>query len=152
RDRSHSTLRGVGRAMGLIVEWRPAAVCVGGHMSERYDVIVVGLGGMGSAAAWQLAARGARVLGLEQFALGHDRGSSHGLSRIIRQAYYEDPAYVPLVRAAYARWYELEQRCGRHLLTNVPCLSFGPADSELIVGVRRSAVEHGLPIEDLDAA
>jgi sarcosine oxidase len=121
-------------------------------MSGRYDAIVVGLGGMGAAAAWQLAARGARVLGLEQFAPGHDQGSSHGLSRIIRQVYYEHPDYVPLVRAAYAKWYELEQRCGRHLLTNVPCLSLGAADSELIAGVRRSAAEHGLPIEDLDTA
>src|ERR1041384_5568089 len=107
-------------------------------MSGPHDVIVVGLGGMGSAAAWQLAARGARVLGLEQFALGHDRGSSHGLTRIIRQAYYEHPDYVPLVQAAYGMWYELEQRCGRHLLTNVPCLSLGAADSELITGVRHS--------------
>jgi sarcosine oxidase len=119
-------------------------------MSQRYDAIVVGLGGMGSAAAWQLARRGLRVLGLEQFALGHDRGSSHGLSRIIRQAYYEHPDYVPLVRAAYGLWYDLEQRHGGHLLTNVPCLSIGPPEGELIVGVRQSALEHGLPIEVLD--
>src|ERR1700722_7411986 len=63
-----------------------------------YDAIVIGLGGMGSAAAWQLARRGARVLGLEQFALGHDRGSSHGHTRITPQAFSEHPAYVPLVR------------------------------------------------------
>lgn len=65
---------------------------------DRVDVIVVGLGGMGTATAWQLARRGVSVLGLEQFALGHDRGSSHGHTRITRQAYYEHPAYVPLVR------------------------------------------------------
>src|SRR5579859_3808055 len=80
------------------------------HMTHSYDIIIIGLGGMGSAAAWQLARRGARVLGLEQFGFGHDRGSSHGHTRIIRQAYYEDPAYVPLVRRAYQGWYELEQR------------------------------------------
>src|SRR5439155_5152162 len=117
---------------------------------DTYDVIVIGAGGMGSAAAFELARRGRRVLALEQFALGHDQGSSHGLTRIIRQAYYEHPDYVPLVRAAYGKWYELEQRCGRHLLTNVPCLSLGAADSELITGVRRSAAQHGLPVEDLD--
>ena len=76
-------------------------------MAERYDVIVVGLGAMGGAAALHLARRGQRVLGLEQFTMAHDRGSSHGLSRIIRQAYFEDPAYVPLVLRAYELWREL---------------------------------------------
>ena len=65
------------------------------------DVIVLGLGGLGSAAAAHLAARGQRVLGPEQFAPAHDRGSSHGDSRIIRQANFEDPAYVPLLRRSY---------------------------------------------------
>src|SRR5438552_1379222 len=65
------------------------------HMSNHYDVIVIGLGGMGSAATFELARRGARVLGLEQFARGHDQGSSHGQTRIIRTAYYEHPDYVP---------------------------------------------------------
>jgi sarcosine oxidase len=116
------------------------------------DVIVVGLGGMGSAAAWELARRGARVLGLEQFRLGHDRGSSHGQTRIIRQAYYEHPDYVPLVQLAYAGWYDLEQRQGRHLLTECPCLSIGPADSALVAGVRASAQQHDLPVESLSAA
>jgi sarcosine oxidase len=118
-------------------------------MSEPYDVIVIGLGGMGSAAAWQLARRGARALGLEQFALGHDRGSSHGHTRIIRQAYYEHPAYVPLVRRAYEGWHELEQRQGAVLLVGCPCLTIGTPDGELVAGVRRSAAEHGLPIDDL---
>jgi sarcosine oxidase len=120
-------------------------------MSHPYDAIIIGLGGMGSAAAWQLARRGARVLGLEQFAFGHDRGSSHGHTRIIRQAYYEHPAYVPLVRRAYQSWYELEQRQGVHLLTSCPCLTIGPPDGELVGGVRCSAAEHGLPIDDLSA-
>src|ERR1700722_5827303 len=102
-----------------------------------YDVIVGGVGGMGSAAAFELARRGRRVLALEQFAPGHDRGSSHGHTRIIRQAYYEHPAYVPLVRRAYERWYDLEQRQGVHLLTSCPCLTIGSSTGELIEGVRR---------------
>src|SRR5438105_927942 len=120
-------------------------------MSNHYDAIVIGLGGMGSAAARELARRGARVLGLEQFGLGHDQGSSHGHTRIIRQAYYEHPDYVPLVRRAYERWYDLEQRTGRHLLTECPCLSIGPPDSRLITGVQESADRHRLSIEDLSA-
>ena len=67
--------------------------------NNTYDVIVLGIGGMGSATLFELARRGRRVLGLEQFALGHDQGSSHGHTRIIRKAYYEHPDYVPLVHA-----------------------------------------------------
>ena len=77
-------------------------------MSESYDVIVIGLGGMGSAAAAHLATRGLRVLGLEQFGRLHKLGSSHGHSRIIREAYFEAPEYVPLVQRAYVLWRELE--------------------------------------------
>src|SRR5947209_14774553 len=116
-----------------------------------YDVIVVGPGGMGSAAAFELARRGRRVLGLEQFAFAHDQGSSHGHTRIIRKAYYEHPDYVPLVCRAYERWYDLEQRTGRHLLTECPCLSIGPPASRLITGVQESADRHRLPVEDLSA-
>jgi sarcosine oxidase len=121
-------------------------------MSSNPDVIVIGLGGMGAAAAWQLARRGVRVLGLEQFPLGHDRGSSHGHTRIIRQAYYEHPAYVPLVRRAFEGWYDLEQCQGTHLLTACLCLTLGPPQGELVEGVLRSAAEHGLPVEKLAAA
>ena len=70
---------------------------------------------MGSAAAFQLARRGALVIGLETFGPAHDRGSSHGESRIIRQAYFEDPAYVPLVLSAYQLWRELEASSGQRL-------------------------------------
>src|SRR5690242_16100608 len=121
-------------------------------MSDSPDVIVIGLGGMGAAAAWRLAQRGAKVLGLDQYDVGHDRGSSHGHTRIIRQAYYEHPAYVPLVRRAYEGWHELEQRRGAHLLTSCPCLTLGPASGELVGGVRRSAAEHSLPVEGLTMA
>ncbi len=119
---------------------------------NSYDVIVIGVGGMGSATAFELARRGRRVLGLEQFPLGHDQGSSHGHTRIIRKAYYEHPDYVPLVLRAYERWRDLEQRVGRTLLTECPCLSIGRPDGELIAGVRQSAAQHDLPVEHFDAS
>jgi sarcosine oxidase len=114
-----------------------------------YDVIVLGVGGMGSAACYELARRGRRVLGLEQFPLAHARGSSHGHTRIIRTAYYEHPSYVPLVRRAFVRWYELEQATGRHLLTECRCLNVGTHGSELVEGVRASVREHHLAAEEL---
>src|SRR5579871_5762073 len=117
--------------------------------AKTFDAIVIGVGGMGSAAACELAQRGRRVLALEQFPLGHDRGSSHGHTRIIRRAYYEHPDYVPLVCRAYERWHDLEQRLGRHLLTECACLSVGKPDSELIQGVRLSASQHRLPVEEV---
>lgn len=117
-----------------------------------FDVIVVGVGAMGSAAACELAHRKRRVLALEQFSVGHDRGSSHGHTRIIRQAYYEHPDYVPLVLRAFARWHDLEQQQGTHLLTGCGCLSIGRADCEMIRGVRRSAEKHCLPVELLSPA
>lgn len=115
----------------------------------HWDVIVIGVGGMGAAACWQLARRGARVLGLEQFRLAHSRGSSHGQTRVIRTAYYEHPAYVPMVRRAFELWYELEQLSGAKLLTECQCLNVGRIDSELIVGVNRAAREHDLAVESL---
>jgi sarcosine oxidase len=114
-----------------------------------YDAIVLGTGGMGSAALYELARRGRRVLGLDRHPAGHAHGSSHGHTRVIRQAYYEHPAYVPLVRRAYERWYDLEQRAGRHLLTECGCLSVGPPGGGLVEGVLRSAAEHALPVEEL---
>ena len=85
-------------------------------MPARYDAIVIGLGGMGSATAFHLARRGKRVLGLEQYELLHQRGSSHGHSRIIRLAYHEHPDYVPLLRRSYELWHELEAAAGEQLL------------------------------------
>ena len=121
-----------------------------GTMSQStFDVIVVGAGGMGSAAAFELARRGRSVLALEQFPPVHDRGSSHGHTRIIRRAYYEHPNYVPLVCRAFERWYDLEQRTGRHLLTGCPCLSIGPPDGEVVTGVLAAAREHSLPVDRL---
>jgi sarcosine oxidase len=117
----------------------------------RYDAIVLGVGGMGSAALFELARRGRRALGLEQFTPGHDRGSSHGQTRVIRKAYYEHPDYVPLLHRAYERWYELEQRCGRRLFVECGCLSVGPPDGEVVPGVLRAAAGHHLPVEALSA-
>jgi sarcosine oxidase len=116
-----------------------------------YDVIVIGLGGMGSAAACRLALRGQRVLGLEQFRPLHDRGSSHGYSRIIRQSYFEHPDYVPLLRRAYDLWQELEVRTGETILTLTGGLMIGPPNSAVVQGSIRSAVEHHLPHEILNA-
>ena len=115
------------------------------------DVIVLGLGGMGSAAAYHLARRGLSVIGLDQFPLVHSRGSSHGQTRIIRTAYYEHPAYVPLVRRAFHLWRELEELTGQRLLTACPCLNVGRPDGEVIPGVRLAAWEHALPIEVLES-
>ena len=84
-------------------------------MAESYDVIVIGLGGMGSAAAYHLARRGQRVLGLEKFTPAHDKGSSHGGSRITRQSYFEDPAYVPLLLRAYELWEGLAKDSGQEV-------------------------------------
>ncbi|MBN9520804.1 N-methyl-L-tryptophan oxidase [bacterium] len=115
------------------------------------DVLVIGVGGMGSATCFELARRGARVVGLEQFPLAHARGSSHGRTRIIRTAYYEHPDYVPLLRRAWERWYELEQLTGKHLLTECPCLSVGPEGGQVVAGVRAAARAHRLAVENLSA-
>jgi sarcosine oxidase len=117
----------------------------------HYDVIVLGLGGMGSAAAAHLATRGLRVLGLEQFTSPHDRGSSHGHTRVIRQAYFEHPAYVPLLLRAYELWHALERDTGESLLKLPGGLMMGTPESEVVSGSLRSAREHGLSHELLDA-
>lgn len=116
-----------------------------------YDVIVIGLGGMGSAAAYQLASRGKRVLGLEQYSPPHEWGSSHGRSRIIRQAYFEDPAYVPLLLRAYELWEQTEHDSGEEILTITGGLMMGLPDSDLVTGSRESADKHDLPYEMLEA-
>ena len=108
---------------------------------STYDAIVLGLGGMGSAAAAHVAARSKRVLGLEQFTPAHDRGSSHGQTRIIRQAYWEDPAYVPLLLRAYDLWLELERKTGRALYLRTGGLMVGSERSSLVSGSRRSALD-----------
>lgn len=117
-----------------------------------FDVIVVGLGGMGSAAAYHLARRGQRVLGLEKYTPAHDRGSSHGGSRIIRQSYFEDPAYVPLLLRAYELWQELADATGLEVYRMTGGLFVGPPDCLTVAGSRRAAEEWDLPHEMLSAA
>lgn len=120
--------------------------------STSYDVIVAGLGGMGSQAAMELAGRGLRVLGLDRHRPPHGLGSSHGHSRIIRQAYFEHPLYVPLVMRSYEKWRALEAATASHLLTRTGGLMLGPAGSTLLAGAERSARLHHLPFELLDSA
>lgn len=114
---------------------------------RHFDVVVAGLGGIGTAAACHLADRGCRTLGLDRFSIPHDRGSSHGQTRLIRLAYFEHPDYVPLLRRAYALWRDLEARTGRRLLAESGLLMTGPADSEVLAGAERAATLHGLDLE-----
>ncbi len=113
-------------------------------MAGAFDVIVVGLGAMGSSAAYHLAKRGAKVLGLEARTAAHDKGSSHGESRIIRQAYFEDPAYVPLVLRAYELWEELEAESTEDLLNITGGVAIGSLESGLVKGCLKSAHTYGL--------
>jgi monomeric sarcosine oxidase len=122
-----------------------------GRMSE-YDVIVVGLGGMGSSAAYQLARRGQRVLGIEQFTPAHAFGSSHGGSRIVRKAYFEKPDYVPLLVRSYQLWDELSASYGEQLFTRCGALMIGRPGSRVVAGALASARQWQLPHELLDAA
>jgi len=114
-----------------------------------FDVAVVGLGGMGSAIAAHCASRGASVIGLEQFGPAHDLGSSHGKSRMIRKAYFEEPSYVPLVLRAYELWRNLEREVDQKLLRMTGLLSVGPEESKIISGTRRAALEHDLSVKTL---
>jgi sarcosine oxidase len=121
-------------------------------MTDQYDVLIVGLGAMGSAAAYQLAGRGLRVLGIDRFRPPHIFGSSHGRTRIIREAYFEHPAYVPLVQRAYELWTELEKQSGKRLLLQTGGLMIGRPEGVLVTGARRSAEQHRLQHEILSAA
>jgi sarcosine oxidase len=114
---------------------------------ERYDVVVVGVGGMGSAAAYHLARRGKRVLGLERFDVPHELGSSHGLTRIIRLGYFEHPDYVPLLRRAYELWRELEREAREQLLYVTGIVEGG---ERIYEGALRSCRDHDLPHEAID--
>ena len=117
--------------------------------SGRYDAIVVGVGGMGSAASYYLARRGKRVLGLERFGLAHSMGSSHGHTRIIRLAYYEHPSYVLLLKRAYELWREIEQTADERLLHITGSVDAGPEDSWVFKGSWESCRLHDLPHEVL---
>jgi sarcosine oxidase len=125
---------------------------VGSDVMSDYDVIVVGLGAMGSAAAYSLATRGQRVLGIEQFTPAHSLGSSHGGTRIVRKAYFEKPDYVPLLIRAYQLWDELSAAFGTQLFTRCGALMIGRPDSAVVSGTLASARHWSLPHEVLDPA
>jgi sarcosine oxidase len=120
--------------------------------SGRYDVIVVGVGGMGSATSYYLARRGKRVLGLERFGIPHAMGSSHGHTRIIRLAYYEHPSYVLLLKRAYELWREIQQTSGERLLHITESIDAGPEDSWVFKGSWESCRLHDLPHKVLTGA
>jgi monomeric sarcosine oxidase len=118
---------------------------------NTYDAIVLGAGGVGSAALYELARRGVRAVGIDRWQPPHDRGSTHGQTRAIRQAYFEHPDYVPLVQEAYRLWHDLEERAGRRLFHKVGILEVGLTDGVVVPGVLRAAEQHGLDVEKLTA-
>lgn len=120
-------------------------------MPQVYDIIVCGLGGMGSAAVSHLAERGVKVFGFDRFNPPHTLGSSHGQSRIIRQAYFESPAYVPLLFRSHELWEKLSRDYGRELLQETGCLLVGEAEGRVIKGSRLSAETYGISHEILTA-
>jgi sarcosine oxidase len=120
-------------------------------MPSDYDVIITGLGAMGSAAAYHLARRGRRVLGIDRFSPPHTMGSSHGQTRIIREAYFEHPCYVPIVQRAYVLWDELARLAEAPLLLQTGGLMIGAPDSIVFTGAKLSADTHHLPHEILSA-
>lgn len=118
---------------------------------KKFDVIVIGVGGMGSSACYHLAKRGQKVLGLEQFSMAHDKGSSHGETRMIRRAYFEHPNYVPLLNRAYALWETLEKESKESLLVKNGLIIYAnPKTSTIYRGTTESARKHTIPIEKLD--
>ncbi|CAN5726628.1 N-methyl-L-tryptophan oxidase [soil metagenome] len=119
--------------------------------SKHFDVIVAGCGGMGSATAYHLGKRGQSVLGLERFDIPHAMGSSHGVNRIIRLAYYEDPSYVPLLRRAYELWRDLEREAGEQLLSITGSIDASAPDGEVFQGSLRSCKEHDISHEVLSS-
>lgn len=119
---------------------------------STYDVIVLGTGGIGSAALYVLARRGVRAVGIDRFHPPHDRGSTHGQTRVIRQAYFEHSNYVPLLFESYRLWHELEQQTGRRVYQQIGLVEIGPPDGVVVPGVVRAAAEHRLPVDRLTAA
>src|SRR3954469_17334064 len=116
-------------------------------MREHYDVIIIGAGGMGSAACYHLARRGHKVLAIDQFDIPHAKGSSHGLSRMIRSAYYEHADYVPLLRRSFQLWRQLQDESLAQVLHLTGGLYMGRREDELIAGSLASARTHNLPHE-----
>ena len=120
--------------------------------TKHSDVIVVGTGAVGSAAMYYLARNGFDVIGLDRFPAAHDKGSSHGQTRIIRLAYFEHPNYVPLLKRSYELWEDLEEVSGSDLYTESGLIQVGPPDGEIVAGVRESAAMHNLTVEEVTQA
>ncbi|HKI74310.1 MAG TPA: N-methyl-L-tryptophan oxidase [Pseudomonadales bacterium] len=120
--------------------------------ANHYDCIVIGAGGIGSAAIYHLALRGARVLGIDQYEIAHDKGSSHGETRAIRLVYFEHPDYVPLLRRAYELWEDLDETSDVPLFIKTGILQAGPENGEVLSGLLTAAAAHDLPMERLTAA
>src|SRR3954462_9180576 len=116
---------------------------------RSYDAVVIGLGAMGSAALYHLARRGMRVLGVERHQPGHNLGSSHGETRMIRLGYFEHPSYVPLLRRTYALWGELEAKANTKLLHITGIAEMGLPDSDVVSGTLAASRLHDLPHEVL---
>src|SRR5260370_38630478 len=133
-------------------KWCPRPRGKVGMDSNSYDVIVIGVGAMGSATCYQLAGRGKRVVGLERFGIPHTKGSSHGYTRIIRLAYYEHPSYVLLLRRAYELWRELQETVQEQLLYITGSIDAGPEDAWVFKGSWDSCKLHDLPHEVLTGA
>ena len=119
---------------------------------DHYDVIVLGAGGVGSATLYHLAKRGVRAIGIDRFDPPHDRGSTHGQSRVIRQAYYEHPNYVPLLRESYREWFDVETLLGRKLFHQVGLLEVGPGDGAVVPNVLKAAAQYDIRVESLTPA
>jgi sarcosine oxidase len=119
--------------------------------TEKFDVIVIGVGSMGSATCYNLAKRGHRVLGLEQFNSPHEKGSHTGQSRIIRKAYFEHAAYVPLLNRSYDLWREFEHVSNKKLYHQTGIVYTGEPHNENIKGIISSAEQFNIPVEELSA-
>ena len=118
--------------------------------NNHYDVIVIGVGSMGSATCWQLARQGAKVLGIEQFDIPHERGSYGGQCRIIRKAYFEHPDYVPLLLRAYQNWHQLEQATSAQIYHQTGIVYHGTSDDVVITGSKMAANLYDIPFQKRD--
>jgi sarcosine oxidase len=121
-------------------------------INTSFDIIVIGVGSMGSSTCYFLAQRGYKVLGLEQFDIPHEQGSHAGQSRIIRKAYFEHPSYVPLLNRAYENWKNLEAETGTKIYYRTGLVYFGNPDHEMMKGVKQSASLYNIPLESLNAS
>jgi sarcosine oxidase len=118
--------------------------------AKKFDAIVLGLGGMGSSACYHLSKRGLDVLGVEQFSIPHQNGSSHGQTRMIRKAYFEHPDYVPLLRRSYELWRELEIECGEDIFDQRGMILYADETSTVYQGTLKSSKQHNLPVEHVE--